>query len=208
MFHTESIKYGPVTVFLLYYDDFVTEEHLHNLLPNEQVKLQRLNHPSRRREFVATRVLRTMHFGNEPILYSKIGAPYVEGEGFISISHANHVVGMAYCQSFHVGLDLEPIHEKVMKVKHKFLSDEEKILTDTDSVEEMIKVWSGKEALYKLAGRKEIVFAENLLLTKIDELHWKGRIYFPNNKKEVELTIDRKDNFVISINASPVYEVK
>lgn len=208
MFHTESIKYGPVTVFLLYYDDFVTEEHLHNLLPNEQVKLQSLNHPSRRREFVATRVLRTIHFGNEPILYSKIGAPHVEGEGFISISHANHVVGMAYCQSFHVGLDLEPIHEKVMKVKHKFLSDEEKILTDTDSVEEMIKVWSGKEALYKLAGRKEIVFAENLLLTKIDELHWKGRIYFPNNKKEVELTIDRKDNFVISINASPVYEVK
>src|SRR5690554_558005 len=81
MFHTESIKYGPVTVFLLYYDDFVTEEHLHNLLPNEQVKLQSLNHPSRRREFVATRVLRTMHFGNEPILYSKIGAPMSKRRG-------------------------------------------------------------------------------------------------------------------------------
>ena len=208
MFHTENIKYGPVSVFLLYYDEFVTEEHLHNLLPEEHIKLEKLSHPARRREYVATRVLRTMHFGNEPILYSDIGAPYVEGEGFISISHANHVVGMAYCKSFQVGLDLEPIHEKVMRVKHKFLSTEEKQLTDTSSVEEMIKVWSGKEALYKLAGRKEIIFAESLLLTRINELHWKGRIYFPNNKKEVELTIDTKSDFVISINASPVYEVK
>lgn len=208
MFHTENIKYGPVWVFLLYYDDFVTEEHLHNLLPEEHLKLAKLNHPSRRREYVATRVLRTMHFGNEPILYSAIGAPYVDGEGFISISHANHVVGMAYCKSFQVGLDLEPIHEKVMRVKHKFLSAEERELTNTESVEEMIKVWSGKEALYKLAGRKEIIFAENLLLTRKDELKWKGRIYFPNNKKEVELIIDSKNDFVISINASPVYEVK
>lgn len=208
MFHTEKINYGPVSVFLLYYDDFVTEEHLHNLLPEEHLKLAKLKHPARRREYVATRVLRTMHFGNEPILYSEIGAPYVDGEGFISISHANHVVGMAYCKTFQVGLDLEPINEKVMRVKHKFLSDEEKKLTDTSSVEEMIKVWSGKEALYKLAGRKKIIFAENILLTRIDELTWKGRIYFPNNKKEVILTLDTKNDFVISINASPVYEVK
>ena len=208
MFHTEKIKYGPVSVFLLYYDDFVTEEHLHNLLPSEHKKLESLNHPSRRREYVATRVLRTMHFGNEPILYSEIGAPYVEGEGFISISHANHVVGMAYCKTFQVGLDLEPINEKVMRVKHKFLSSEEKELTNTDSVEEMIKIWSGKEALYKLAGRKKIIFAESLLLTRIDQLNWKGRIYFPNNKKEVDLILAVKNNFVISINPSPVYEVK
>ncbi|WP_165779195.1 4'-phosphopantetheinyl transferase family protein [Brumimicrobium salinarum] len=208
MFHTENIKYGPVSVFLLYYDDFVTEQHLHNLLPKEQLRLEQFSHPSRKREYVATRVLRTMHFGNEPILYSDIGAPYVKGEGFISISHANHVVGMAYCKDFQVGLDLEPIHEKVMRVKHKFLSAEETRLTNTQSVEEMIKVWSGKEALYKLAGRKKIIFAENLLLSPIDKLRWKGRICFPNTTKEVEMTIDTKDNFVISINASPVYEVK
>lgn len=207
MFHTENIQYGSVSVYLLYYDNFVTEEHLHNLLPKEQQRLADFKHPKRRREYVATRILRTFHFGNEPILYSEIGAPYVEGEGFISISHANHVVGMAYCPSFQVGLDLEPIHEKVMRVKHKFLSPEEQRSTDTSSVEEMIKVWSGKEALYKLAGRKEIIFAENLLLHRIDSLKWKGRIYFPDTKKEVEMTIETKHDFVISINASPVYEV-
>ena len=208
MFHTENIKYGPVSVFLLYYENFITKEHLHNLLPEEHITLEKLKHPSRKREYVATRILRTMHFGNEPILYSDIGAPYVEGEGFISISHANHVVGLAYCKSFQVGLDLEPIREKVMRVKHKFLSSEEKQQTNINSIEEMIKVWSGKEALYKLARRKQIIFSENLLLTKINELKWKGQIVFPEQKKEVDLIIDSRNGFIISINTTPVYEIK
>ncbi|RFC55790.1 4'-phosphopantetheinyl transferase family protein [Brumimicrobium aurantiacum] len=208
MFHTENLVYGPVSVFLLYYDDFVTEEHLHNLLPEEHQRLKSFNHKGRQREYVATRVLRTMHFGNEPILYSEIGAPYIEGEGFISISHANHVVGMAYCADFQIGLDLEPIREKVMRVKHKFLSETEKCAYDTSSVEEMIKIWSGKEALYKLAGRKRIIFADNLLLTRKDDLRWKGLITFPEMKKEVELILQTKNDFVISINATPVYEIK
>lgn len=208
MLQTEELKYGDVSVFLLIYDEFVIEEQLHHLLPSEIERLETINHPSRKREFVATRVLRSLNFGRVPILYSEIGAPYIEEKGFISISHADCAVGLAYCRDFQVGLDLEPIREKVMRVKHKFLSEEEKLNTDTSSVEEMIKVWSGKEALYKLAGRKEIIFADNLLLSRIDEIKWKGKIYFPNNKKEVELIIDTKDNFVISINASPVYEIK
>jgi phosphopantetheinyl transferase len=204
MFHTEKLQYGPVEVFLLYYDDFKVEEHLHNLLESEHLRLNELSHPNRKKEYVATRVLRTMHFGNEPILYKKTGAPYIQEEGFISISHAFQVVGMAYCKDFQVGLDLEPIRDKVMRVKHKFLSEKEKMITDTSSVLEMIKVWSGKEALYKLAGRKKIIFAEHLSLLPIDDLLWQGRIQFPNSKKEVVLHIDTKKDFVISINASPI----
>jgi len=73
-------------------------------------------------------------------------------------------------------------------------------------VTEMIKVWSGKEALYKLAGRKGIIFAKELLLQKKNDLLWNGEIDFPDVKKHVELTIDEKNDFVISINASPVYD--
>lgn len=207
MLHTETINYGPVTLYLLYYDDFFVEHHFNDLLPEELKILDLLKHPSRKREFVATRVLRTLHFGKTPILYSKIGAPSIEKEGFISISHNNLVTGIAYCNSFQVGLDIEPIHEKVMRVKHKFLGKNETELTDTSSIEEMIKIWSGKEALYKLAARKKIIFSDNLFLTPVNKRNWKGEIIFPNSNKEVELTIDRKDDFVISINASPVHEI-
>ena len=207
MFHTETKKYGPVDVHLLYYENFVTSEHEHNLLPGEFKRLQQLKHPARRREFVATRVLRTLVFGNDPIHYSVLGAPYIEGEGFISISHAPHVVGLATCTDFPVGLDLEPIRSKVLRVKHKFLSANESASLDTESVVEMIKVWSGKEALYKLAGRKAIIFKESLLLTKINAEHWDGRICFPESKRNVTMNIEQSNDFVISVNrGAPCYE--
>ncbi|MEX1191703.1 MAG: 4'-phosphopantetheinyl transferase superfamily protein [Brumimicrobium sp.] len=208
MFHTETITYGPVDVHLLYYEHFEMNEHLHNLLPKEHLRLPQYGHPLRRREFIATRVLRTMVFGNEPILYSPIGAPYIEEEGFISISHAHQVVGLAFCKSFPIGLDLEPIRPKVLRVTSKFLSPEEQSKLNTSDVLEMIKVWSGKEALYKLAGRKGIIFSKELLLEKRDNLLWNGKIEFSDLKKHVELTIDVKNDFVISINASPIYERK
>lgn len=206
MFHTETIKYGPVEVHLLYYEKFEMEQHLHNLLPKEHLRTKQFGHELRKREYVATRVLRTMIFGNEPILYSPIGAPYIEEEGFISISHAHQVVGLAFCKDFPIGLDLEPIRSKVLRVSSKFLSENEKKELDTENVTEMIKVWSGKEALYKLAGRKGIIFAKELLLKKKNELLWEGEINFPDLRKHVELTIDKRHDFVISINASPVYD--
>lgn len=207
MLHTETINYGQVTLFVLYYDNFIVDQHLNDLLPEELQYLNRLKHPSRRREFVATRVLRTLYFGKTPIFYSQIGAPFLEKEGFISISHNKQVAGIAFSNSFHVGLDIELIHEKVMRVKHKFLGKNEIKYTDTSSVEEMIKIWSGKEALYKLAARKKIIFKDNLFLTPLNKHNWKGEIIFTNSKKEVKLTIDKKDQLVISINASPVYEI-
>ena len=207
MLHTEMINYGLVTLYLLYYDNFIVEEHINDLLPDELESLKLLKHPSRRREYIATRVLRTLHFGKTPILYSEIGAPSIEKEGFISISHNNLVAGIAYCNSFQVGLDIEPIHEKVMRVKHKFLGENEKKQNDTSSIEEMIKIWSGKETLYKLASRKKIIFKENLFLTPINKRIWNGEIVFQNSKKEVELTIDKRNDFVISINTSPIHEV-
>jgi phosphopantetheinyl transferase len=207
MFHSEKITFGEVDVYLLYYENFLEEEHLHNLLPEEHIRLEKYHHPNRRREFIATRVLRTMVFGNEPILYSEIGAPYIEEEGFISISHAPQVVGLAFSRFFPVGLDLEPIREKVLRVAHKFLSDTEKQLFDMSDMKEMIKTWSGKEALYKLAGRKGIHFAKELAIQRMENGDWRGEINCGNVRKKVHLSITERQDFVISVNPKAAVDV-
>ncbi len=206
MFHTETRKYGPVEVHLLYFESFEMEEHYHNLMGHEHERLMTLNHPARKREYVATRVLRTMFFGNESILYNEVGAPFIEGEGFISISHAPHVVGLAFCKEFQLGLDLEPVREKALIVKDKFLSPNESRLLKTDNALEMTKVWSGKEALYKLSGRKGIIFSENLHLIKRKEEEWEGRIQFSDSVKFVPMHIVKVNDFVLSVNSNRVYE--
>lgn len=206
VFTFEKIAVNDVEVHLMFYKDFPIDEHLHNLLPKELDKLATFSHPNRRREYVATRVLRTTQFGNDEILYNSIGAPYIEGEGYISISHSTNVVGLAFCKHHAVGLDLEPIREKVHRVKHKFLSEKEKASLDLDSTEEMIKVWSAKEALYKLAGRKEIIFAKQLLLHKIDNENWIGNIINPFLTRRVEMKILTHKDFVISVNAEAYFD--
>lgn len=207
MFHSEKLTFGAVDVYLLYYENFQEDEHLHNLLPDERGRLTQYHHPNRRREFIATRVLRSMVFGNEPILYSDIGAPCIKGEGYISISHATQVVGLAFSRFFPVGLDLEPIRDKVLRVSHKFLSATETEKLDANDVTEMIKTWSGKEALYKLAGRKGIHFAEELTLTKISEEEWVGEINCGNVRKKVNLSITRRHDFVVSVNPKAAVDV-
>lgn len=200
MFRTEQINYDPVEVHLLYYDVFDCEEQLHNLLPSEQEKWASFKSEKRAREFVATRVLRTMIFGKEPIYYNAIGAPLIQSEGYISISHAESVVGLAFCKHFPVGLDLEPFRSKVLRVAHKFLSEEEKQCFDTQSIFDMIKVWSAKEALYKLAERKGIIFSDELLVKPISGELWAGRIIGSNQEKNVILSIREMPDFVVSVN--------
>lgn len=202
MFRSEKIAYKSVTVYLLYYTDFDVEDHLHNLLSAEQQQLNLFAHPNRKREYVATRILRTMVFGNEPILYNEVGAPYIMAAGFVSISHAQNVVGLAFSEEHPVGLDLEPIRPKVLRVCHKFLSEEEREVLDSSNVETMIKVWSGKEALYKLAGRKKIQLSKELRLMPeaTNSNLWSGVIDNHTHKKHVTLSITKRNEFVVSIN--------
>lgn len=204
MFHSEKIAFDHVEVHVLYYSDFDESEHLHNLLPDERKRLQTFRHPSRRREYIATRVLRSMVFGNVPISYNEWGAPMIEEEGYISISHANNVVGLAYNRWFQVGLDLEPIREKARLVCKKFLSVSERQLLNMEDALEMTKVWSGKEALYKLANRKQLIFSTELLLQKSSEELWKGQIVSREVIKFVDLMIVEHQDFVISVNIQPV----
>ncbi|MBW7868830.1 MAG: 4'-phosphopantetheinyl transferase superfamily protein [Brumimicrobium sp.] len=207
MWQYENISIGKVTIYLLRYERIDLSKLHPFLLPDEIDKITNYGHNLKQEEFAATRILRTQVFGKVPVFYSEIGAPYIKQEGYISISHSYNVVGIAYCKDFLVGLDLEPIREKALLVKHKFLSDSEYQNNDTSSEEEMTKIWSGKEALYKLAGRKKIIFKENLLLQKIIDNTWKGELVFPETHKEVEMQLIKKDNFIISVNSSPVYEI-
>jgi 4'-phosphopantetheinyl transferase len=159
---------------------------------------------NRQQEFVATRVLRHQLFGYSHIHYNEHGAPFIEDEGFISISHAPGIVGLAISREFQVGLDIEPIRSKALALKTKFLSDAEAEHFDTGSELEMTKVWSAKETLYKLAGRKQLIFKTDLLLKKHSDALWEGRIINPTGNLKVELNIFVHESCVITVNDRPI----
>jgi 4'-phosphopantetheinyl transferase len=203
-FNQDSIQLKNGIIHLLRFEPFNPMDFIDHLTPEETERFFSFNHLNRQQEFVATRVLRHQLFGFSHIHYNEHGAPYIEDEGFISISHAPGIVGLAICRDFQIGLDIEPLRPKALLLKDKFLSEEEKQLFNTESELEMTKVWSAKEALYKLAGRKQLIFKTDLLLSKLSADLWEGRIINPNAHLKVELNIFVKDEYVITVNDNSI----
>lgn len=202
-----DIKCGQSHIHFLQFDSFDPHEYTDSLTREELERFHLFKHLNRKREFVATRVLRHQLFGFEHIHYDINGAPYVESEGYISVSHTKNLVGIALNKDFKIGLDLESYRPNILELKDKFLSEKEKQLFNIEDPIIVTKLWSAKEALYKLAGRKKILFSRELLLEPETDYLWSGLIINPDEKLKVKLNIFEEFDTVITINNNAIEQV-
>ncbi len=207
-FTFEEIHINQSTIFLCHFIDFEITQYMNYLSKEEQLKVSTFRSYSRKMEFMASRILRHRIFGFQEILYSEHGAPYIKGKGFISISHCKNWVGIALNHNYSVGLDLEPPRDNILEIGYKFLSENEKKVFNINSKIEVTKIWSAKEALYKLAGRKKIIFKTELLLDKNKNGQWIGKIINPDSILSVNLNIFEHKEIIVSINSSEIIESK
>lgn len=206
-FHIELLKSDSTEIYICRFAPFDPENYLDYLTGDEQERMYSFVHPARRMEFAATRILRHQVFGYAHIHYDPHGAPFIEGEGFISISHSRNAVGLAVNRDFRVGLDLECPRHNIVSISPKFLSIEEPGYFDTRDPLVLTKIWSAKETLYKLAGRKKIHFKTELLLSMDEDGSWIGRIVNPDCDILVKLNIFELNDLIVSLNATPIVEV-
>lgn len=207
-FRFSQLQSGNTTIHLLNYPDFDYQDFLDVLTTDEQERCFGFKHAGRKKEFVATRILRHQVFGFDHIHYDHHGAPFLKNGSFISISHCKHFTAIAENSEFAIGLDLELPRPGIGTIMHKFLSERE--LSEFDCSDELIvsKIWSAKEALYKLAGRKQILFSEQLHVQAITDDVWKGRIINPDHELHVNLNIFEHEGLILTINQSPVERIE
>lgn len=186
------------------YSDFEPSDYLDRLTILELERYHSFNHISRKREFVATRILRHELFGFEHIHYDANGAPFIDKEGFLSVSHSRGVVGIAINKHYQLGLDLEEPRANILELGKKFISDKEAELFDATDPGVVTKIWSAKEALYKLAGRRKIIFRTDLILTKDEQGNWLGEILNTDHRILVKLDIFEWNHLYITINREAI----
>ncbi|GAB5418354.1 MAG: hypothetical protein Crog4KO_15420 [Crocinitomicaceae bacterium] len=202
-FHRGQIIKGNTRIHTLQYSEFNPEAYLHVLTPEELERYKGFRHIKRQREFIATRSLRHTLYGFEHIHYTAEGAPFIQKDTYISISHSKNLIAIAENHEFPIGLDLEAVRHDIQRVMHKFLSDDELELFDCNDPSLVTSIWSAKETLYKLAGRKQIIFIDELQITK-DGDQWKGRIKNPGHDLLVNLDIFEIDGIIFTLNTSKV----
>ncbi|MER0442376.1 4'-phosphopantetheinyl transferase superfamily protein [Emticicia sp. W12TSBA100-4] len=189
----------------------ITESHdeLQAMLPSEiltDAELASISHPQKQVEFFCSRLV-IKHLANSlGIKYLGIkkdehGKPYLAGSNWqMSITHTSNYVAAVMHPSEALGMDMEKPSEKLQRIAHKFLSESERIQAEGD-IEKLCIYWSAKEALYKLYGKRKVIFNENLFVFPFLKKQNKitGRLKINEIDKEYCIYVEKIDGYILVV---------
>lgn len=122
--------------------------------------------------------------GYRSIEHYPSGVPYLYGEPVrISVSHTGHMLVVAslpktpeadlsaYSPRTALGIDVETAdREQVLKVRERYLGEEELALVSEDNLQDNILAWTAKEAIYKAAMIEGLDFREQIRIVSLPRL--------------------------------------
>lgn len=138
-----------------------TKDALLDLLPTEwrtKMDEQRLNLHN-----VAARVLaNSVVEGFQFLEKDANGKPYFSSSDVkLSLTHAGDYAAIRVNPYHECGIDLEVISERILRIKHKFVREDERAFLE-QGLKGVYAVWCAKEALYKYYGLKGLDFKKHL----------------------------------------------
>lgn len=102
------------------------------------------------------------------ISYDEHGKPHFKNSSsHLSISHSNNHVAVSLHKTEAHGIDLQFLTPKIKRIKNKFLKQNEFDQLTEISTKELTILWSMKEALFKLYGKKDIFLKNNIEISSL-----------------------------------------
>jgi 4'-phosphopantetheinyl transferase len=134
------------------------------LTHDEEEVLAGFKSERRQMEWLTARKLVQHYIGAETqIGYFESGKPHLKGPNpHISISHSGNLTALLFNKNAATGIDIQRVSDKVLRIKHKFVNDEEWKYVPESDVEMLHIIWGAKEALYKIHGDNRVFFKEHL----------------------------------------------
>lgn len=166
-----------------------------------------IQHQSKRREYLAVRIIKRKTFPDTQLCYTDIGAPYLINGSHISISHTEGLVGIASCKYFPIGFDLEGYKDKIKLIAPKFLSKNEINQIAPFETNNIIPYWCAKEVLYKVSGKIGWQFNKEFIIKQTDQNEFLGEIRpLDDSIKSTFTKIVYKDlgEYCMAVNINPL----
>src|ERR1043165_1108801 len=120
----------------------------------ENQLMDAIKHPHKKLQWLSSRLLLRILLNNPGefihLESDERGKPLVKNFNVkISISHSADLSALLLSENFDVGIDIEKIDEKIRRIQHKFLREEElENLSEKKSLEQLYVYWCAKEAMY------------------------------------------------------------
>lgn len=135
----------------------------------EKLAYANISHDEKRKEWTTARLaikdaLDQLHIPYPGFYKDEHGkSQTMKGSGHVSLSHT---LGMA-CAIFHrenpVGIDMDIVREKILRIGFRFLDKTELDFLEKDPLHYTM-AWSAKESIFKCQGRRGISLRDNILL--------------------------------------------
>ncbi len=136
---------------------------------DEKTFIDQISNGKRHLHWLGTRVLLRKMLLTDDYIDCKVdehGKPYLVSMPYhISFSHSFDYAAVMISKNGPVGIDIENVKEKVERIAHKFMSQQELAAIDTDNkIQQLYVCWCAKEAIYKCYGQKAVSFLDNISL--------------------------------------------
>jgi phosphopantetheinyl transferase len=135
------------------------------LTEKNQARLNGMKSELHQRGFLSVRhLLKEVGYSDEDLVYDEFGKPHLKNGKYISITHSFTFSGIIISDDIPVGIDIEKQREKILKIAHKFTPFEEyKTIANADAlISKLTIVWGAKESLYKIYGKKKLLFLHHI----------------------------------------------
>lgn len=165
--------------------------------------LPQVKNESRVKQWLATRLLLNNFLADTDIIYNEKRKPFLSNDWNISISHSGDYVAIIVNENENCGIDIEKISNKVERIKHKFLNEND--IKNISTEQGLTIYWGAKEALYKYYGEKEVLFIENLFIEGFKEKSnsFKGIIDMPNQKTQLNMAWEKIEDYILVYTTNP-----
>ena len=170
-----------------------------------------VTHPHKRLQHLAGRFLLQFLFPDFPyklIQIAETRKPFLQNEQYhFSISHCGDYAAAIVSKDCRVGIDVEIPTEKVKRIVHKFLSNEEKEIFNIhpDGYRDSMfnaklttLLWSAKEAIFKWYGDGGVDFREHIQLQNQHEGKEKMDCFFTKSNQQLIIHYRQFDGLVMA----------
>jgi len=170
------------------------------MLDNEIVESKKIQNLKRKNEFTGIRQLRNELLPKKEIIYSSTGKPsLIDDTTQLSISHSSQSICVAISDS-PLGIDIEKIDDRILKVRAKFVNCEEKQFYAYDSIEDLTILWTIKESIYKLLDISGISFLDDIQIIERNRGEHTCLVQVNGMRKTYTLKHEKINNEILTYN--------
>ena len=152
-----------------------------------------VTHPHKRLQHLAGRFLLQFLFPDFPydlIQIADTRKPFLPGEQYhFSISHCGDYAAAIVSRDSRVGIDIEIPVERIIRIRDKYLSSDEKIKWSVGGLKpdarKLTLLWSCKESVFKWYGNGGVDFQEHIQIQKIIEEEKRIKCFFVKTNQQL-----------------------